>query len=154
MKFWLVKSEGDCYPISALQKDKKTPWTGVRNYQARNYMRDDMKVGDGVLFYHSKGTAEARSGVYGTARVASKPYPDPTQFDPEDEHYDPKSKKTNPTWFLVDIAYVSTFDNPVPLADLRVEPALQGMPLLEKGSRLSVQPVSEKQFKKIIQMGK
>jgi predicted RNA-binding protein with PUA-like domain len=154
MKFWLVKSEGDCYPISALQKDKKTPWTGVRNYQARNYMRDDMKVGDGVLFYHSKGTVEARTGVYGTARVASKPYPDPTQFDPEDEHYDPKSKKTNPNWILVDLAYVSTFENPVPLADLRVEPVLQGMPLLEKGSRLSVQPVSEKQFKKILQMGK
>ena len=150
MKYWLIKSEGDCYPIAALKADKVTPWSGIRNYQARNYMRDEMKEGDLCLFYHSNANP---SGVYGVAKVSSKAYPDSTAFDAKDEHYDPKSKKDNPTWILVDMKYVSTFKTPVSLEDLKRTKALDGMLVTKKGMRLSVQPVSEKHFKKVVEMG-
>lgn len=143
MNYWLLKSEGDCYSIDDLKRDKKVAWTGVRNYQARNFMRDDMKVGDMILFYHSNAKP---NGVYGIAKVASKPYPDPTAFDKKDEHYDPKSKKEKPTWILVDVAFVSKFKEPISLDEIKIDPRLEGMVVRQTGSRLSVMPVSEKHF--------
>ncbi|MBY0328533.1 EVE domain-containing protein [Patescibacteria group bacterium] len=143
MNYWLLKSEGDCYSIDDLKKDKKTAWTGVRNYQARNFMRDSMKVGDGVLFYHSNATP---TGVYGIAKIVSTPHADETQFDIKDDHYDLKSKKENPTWVCVDIGFVKKFDEPVSLTEIKIDPALDGMMVRATGSRLSVQPVSEKHF--------
>lgn len=143
MKYWLLKSEGDCYSIDDLKRDKKVAWTGVRNYQARNFMRDDMKVGDMILFYHSNAKP---NGVYGIAKVASTPYPDPTAFDEKDEHFDPKSKKDMPTWILVDIAFVSKFKEPISLDEIKIDPRLEGMVVRQTGSRLSVMPVSEKHF--------
>lgn len=154
MRYWLIKSEGDCYPIAALKHDKITPWTGVRNFQARNFMRDDMKKGDRVLFYHSNGTKDAPSGVYGTAVVVSLPYPDPTQFDKSDDHYDPKSKKENPTWILVDMKFSSAYKHPVTLSELKAEPRLEGMMVRERGSRLSIQPVSKEHFVIVESLGK
>lgn len=152
MNYWLIKSEGDCYGIDDLKKDKKTPWSGVRNFQARNFMKDGMKLGDKVLFYHSNGTKESPTGVYGLAKVASKPYPDDTAFDKRDDHYDPKSKKENPTWFLVDMAFVSKFKNPVTLSDIKFEPKLMGIMVAQVGSRLSIQPVSKEHFETILKM--
>ena len=143
MNYWLLKSEGDCYSIDDLKKDKKTAWTGVRNYQARNFMRDSMKVGDGVLFYHSNATP---TGVYGIAKIVSTPHADETQFDIKDDHYDLKSKKENPTWVCVDIGFVKKFDEPVSLTEIKIDPKLEGMMVRATGSRLSVQPVSEKHF--------
>lgn len=154
MNYWLIKSEADCYSISDLKKDKKTPWSGIRNFQARNFMRDRMKVGDRALFYHSNGTTEQPTGVYGTAIVVSKSYPDPTQFDAKDDHYDPKSKKENPTWMLVDMAFESQFNHPVALTQIKFEPKLRGIMVAERGSRLSVQPVSKEHFERIVKMGK
>ncbi len=102
MKYWLMKSEPSCYSIDDMKRDKRTMWDGVRNYQARNMMRDDMKVGDEVLFYHSNTDP---IGVVGVVEVASKPYPDPTQFDKKDDHFDPTAKKDDPRWFLVDVKF-------------------------------------------------
>lgn len=146
MNYWLIKSEGDCYSIDDLKKDKKISWTGIRNYQARNFMRDDMKVGDLCLFYHSNGSTESPTGIYGIAKVASAPHADETQFDKKDDHYDPKSKKENPTWVCVDMAFVRKFKAPVSLGDLKREKSLDGMEVRKQGSRLSIQPVSEKHF--------
>lgn len=154
MNYWLIKSEGDCYSIDDFKKDKKTPWSGIRNFQARNFMRDGMKIGDRVLFYHSSGTKENPTGVYGTARVSSRPYPDATAFDKKDDHYDIKSKKENPTWILVDMAFVSKFKNPVTLNQIKFEPKLKGIMVAQKGSRLSIQPVSKEHFDLIVNMGK
>src|SRR3954464_13393108 len=100
--YWLLKTEGDVYPIESLEKDGKTPWSGVRNFRARNYMRDDMKIGDLCLFYHSSCKV---TGVYGIAAVASTAYPDPSQFDKKSDYFDPKSSEEDPTWMLVDIAF-------------------------------------------------
>jgi predicted RNA-binding protein with PUA-like domain len=144
MNYWLIKSEADCYSIDALKKDKKTAWTGIRNYQARNFMRDGMKIGDLVLFYHSSSEP---TGIYGIAKVVSKPHADETQFDKKDDHYDPKAKKENPTWICVDIAFVEKFKEPISLGELRGDPNLKGMEVLKQGQRLSVMPVSEKHFK-------
>ena len=154
MKYWLIKSEGGCYGIDDLKKDKKTPWSGVRNFQARNFLRDEMKVGDKVLFYHSNGSKENPTGVYGVANVSSKPYSDATAFDKKDQHYDPKSKKENPTWFLVDMSFVSKFKNPVTLSEIKFEPKLKGIMVAQTGSRLSIQPVSKEHFETIVGMSK
>ena len=154
MNHWLIESEGDCYSIWDLKRDTKAPWSGVRNFQARNFMRDSMKVGDKVLFYHSNGTKDQPTGVYGTATVASKPYPDATQFDKKDDHYDPKSKKEAPTWVLVDMKFSSVFTHPVTLSDIKFEPKLRGIMVAQTGSRLSVQPVSKDHFETIVKMGK
>jgi len=143
MNYWLLKSEGDCYSIDDFKKDKKTAWTGIRNYQARNFMRDSMKVGDGVLFYHSNANP---TGVYGVAKVVSAPHADETQFDIKDDHYDPKSKKENPTWMCVDIGFVEKFKEPVSLTEMKLDPKLEGMMVRATGSRLSVQPVSADHF--------
>lgn len=149
MRRWLVKSEPGSYSIWDLERDGVTPWDGVRNYQARNLMRDDMKVGDPVLFYHSNADPP---GVAGVAEVASKPYPDPTQFDPASKYLDPKSDPDSPRWMLVDIGFVRRFPEVVPLARLRDDPKLDGMPLLQKGQRLSVQPVEARHFKHILSL--
>jgi predicted RNA-binding protein with PUA-like domain len=143
MRYWLLKSEGDCYSIDDLKKDQSTAWTGIRNYQARNFMRDDMKKGDLALFYHSSSKP---NGVYGIAKVVSAPHPDQTQFDKKDDHYDATSKKTDPRWICIDVAFVKKFKAPVSLEEIKHDPHLEGMMVRQTGSRLSVQPVSEKHF--------
>lgn len=135
---WLMKSEPDTYPFEQLEKEGRTMWDGVRNYQARNYMRDDMRVGDEVLFYHSSTKVP---GVVGVARVASEPYPDPTQFDESSDYYDPKATEAEPRWYLVDIEPVERLPRLVSLQEMKDDPALEGMLLLKRGNRLSVMPV-------------
>ncbi len=138
MNFWLMKSEPSVYSIDDLARDGKTPWTGVRNYQARNFMRDAMRVGDRVFFYHSSADP---AGIAGLARVASGPYPDPTQFDARNEYFEPRAKRNAPVWVLVDIAFDQKIEPLVTLEQIRAEPALAGMLLLKRGQRLSIQPV-------------
>lgn len=145
ISYWLVKSEPLTYGIRHLKKDKKTAWTGVRNFQARNYMRQ-MKPGDQVLFYHSSCKVP---GVYGIAEVCSLPYPDPTQFNPKSEYFEPRATKEKPVWDLVDIRFVKELQEPVTITQMREDPKLKGMMLLQPGSRLSVTPVDGKHFKKV-----
>jgi predicted RNA-binding protein with PUA-like domain len=140
--FWLLKSEGDCYSIDDLKKDKKTSWTGIRNYQSRNFMMKDMKIGDTVFFYHSGGDNINPTGIYGLAQVCSKAHTDETQFDKKDEHFDPKATKEKPIWFCVDIKFVKKLKAPLTLSQIKFDPKLEGMRVREVGSRLSVQPVS------------
>jgi len=147
--YWLMKSEPDAYCLDDLARDKKTHWDGVRNYQARNFIRDAMKPGDGVLFYHSNAEPP---GIAGLAEVTSEGYPDPSAFDPRDIHHDPASKKENPTWYCVDIRFVKKFPRLLSLESLRKIHGLEGMPLLQKGQRLSIQPVTRGQWDIIIQL--
>ena len=142
MKYWLMKSEPDVFSIDNLKKDKTTWWEGVRNYQARNFMKD-MQVGDEVLFYHSNAEPP---GVAGIAKVSKLAEPDAAQFDKKSEYHDPKATKEKPIWFCVQVAFVEKFDDVISLADLRGNDKLQGMLVLQKGSRLSVQPVEKKHF--------
>ena len=123
-------------------------------YQARNFMRDGMKVDDLALFYHSNGTTEAPTGVYGIAKVVSKPHDDATQFDPNDDHYDPKATKDKATWQCVDMAFVEKFASPVTLGDIKRDNKLEGIGVRQTGSRLSVMPVSEKHFKRVLELSK
>src|SRR6185369_2141589 len=148
-RFWLVKSEPDCYSIDDLKRDKRTSWTGVRNYQARNFMRDGMKIGDLVLF-HSSGSDPP--GVAGVARVCSKPHADETALDPKDDHYDPKSNEDDPIWMCVDIEFVRKFDDVVALGELKANKSLASMLVLQRGQRLSVMPVDESHFRIVEQM--
>ncbi|MGB0219124.1 MAG: EVE domain-containing protein [Sinimarinibacterium flocculans] len=141
MAYWLMKSEPDCFSIDDLaRRPKKTSgWDGVRNYQVRNMFRDQMKAGDKAFFYHSSC---AEPGVVGIMRIVSGAYPDPTQFDPAADHYDPKSTRENPRWLQVDVQFEKKLTKPVTLATLRAHAAkLKGMLLLAPGSRLSVTPV-------------
>lgn len=149
-KYWLMKSEPDCYSIDDLKRDKVEPWDGTRNYQVRNMMRDDMRVGDMCLFYHSN-TKEI--GAVGAMKIVSKPYPDPTQFDTRSEHPDPKSDPENPRWLCVDVEFVCKFKHIVTLAEIKSDPTFENMPLVKKGNRLSVMPVIQKHFEKIVKMG-
>lgn len=153
MKHWLFKSEPEAFSIDDLEKAKgqTTGWDGVRNYQARNTLRDDVSVGDLVLYYHSNANPPA---IVGLATVVKAAYPDPTAFDPKADHYDPKSKKDAPTWYQVDIKFVEKFANPLGLPTLREDAKLDGMVLLTKGSRLSVQPVTPAQFLHIAKLAK
>ena len=150
-KFWLLKSEPGAFSIDdlAAEKNKITCWDGVRNYQARNFMRDDMKIGDKVLFYHSNAKPP---GVVGTAKIVKESYPDFTAFDAKNKHFDPKSKQDSPTWFMVDIKLDKKFKRLIPLDELKAIKPLDGMVLLQKGSRLSVQPVSKKHFELIVKL--
>ena len=150
-RYWLVKSEADCYSIDDFRRDKRVPWSGVRNYQARNFMRDGMKVGDLVLYHHSNGDP---SGVAGVARVVREAHPDASALDPKDEHYDPKATKANPIWLNVDLAFVEKFARVIGLAELKKHPALRKMELLRPGQRLSVMPVAEKEFKIVLALAK
>lgn len=145
-RYWLVKTEPSVYSIDDLERDGQTMWDGVRNYQARNLMRDDMRVGDPVLIYHSNADPMA---IVGVGEVASEPYPDPTAFAKKDKHFDPKSDKADPTWYLVDIAHVETYAEPLDRATLGEVAALSDMMLLRRGSRLSVQPVTGPEFKAV-----
>ncbi len=147
MNHWLIKSEPDAYSIDDLKRDGREMWDGIRNYQARNMMRDEMRVGDRVLFYHSSCKVPA---VVGIAKVASKAYADPTQFDPESKYYDPKSDPDDPRWYLVDIAFVRKFQRAVTLAQIKAHPELEGMILRRRGNRLSIMPVSQQHFDVIV----
>jgi predicted RNA-binding protein with PUA-like domain len=144
MNYWLMKSEPESYGIEHLKKDKS-----IRNFLARNFMRQ-MQIGDEVLFYHSSCKVP---GVYGIAKVASLPYPDPTQFDAKSRYFEPRATKEKPVWDLVDIAYVGTLKNPVPLSEMRTNPKLAGMEILKPRSRLSVTPVSPTSFSEILRLG-
>lgn len=144
-----MKSEPHVYPFSQLVEDGSTHWDGVRNYQARNMMRDELKLGDMVLFYHSNTKPPHVAGI---ARVSREGYPDHTSWDPESKYYDEKSSPENPRWIMVDIEAVQELDK-VSLVDIKANPALEGMPLVQKGQRLSVQPVSKEQYEEICRMG-
>jgi predicted RNA-binding protein with PUA-like domain len=152
VKYWLMKSEPDCFSIDDLKRVKREPWDGVRNYQVRNMFRDDMAVGDKAIFYHSNAGNE--TGAVGVMTIASEAYPDPTQFDIKSDHPDPKSDPDNPRWLLVDVTYESHFNHPVYLSEMRLDPKLEGLPLLAKGNRLSVMPISKKHFDYICKLGK
>ncbi len=142
-----MKSEPDVYSIDDLERDGSTHWDGIRNYQARNTMRDDMQIDDMVLFYHSNAKPP---GVAGVAKVCKTAYPDHTQFDAKSKYFDGKSDPDDPRWLMVDIEHVETFPTLIGLDRLRQEPALDGMPVLQKGQRLSVQPVEKHQFEHIL----
>ena len=150
MKYWLMKSEPEVFSIDDLKKHKESFWDGVRNYQARNYMMKDMQVGDLVLFYHSNAEP---SGIAGIAKVSKKASPDPTQFDKKSEYFDEKSSKENPRWYAVHVSFVEKFKHFISLEEIRGEKAVKDMVLLQKGSRLSVQPVTEKQFEILCHIG-
>jgi predicted RNA-binding protein with PUA-like domain len=148
---WLVKSNPDSYSIHDLERDGRTAWDGVRNYQARNILRDGMRPGDPVLYYHSGVEPMA---IVGRARVAGAARPDPSAFDRKDDHYDPDSDPEHPRWFLVDLAHVETFAVPLERARLQAERALAGMMLLQRGSRLSVQPVTRSEYDAVLRLAK
>jgi predicted RNA-binding protein with PUA-like domain len=147
MHYWLFKTEPTGYSIDDLKRDKMTAWTGVRNYQARNMLRDDIKKGDLVIFYHSSCEIP---GAYGIAEVVKEGYADETQFDTKSKYYDPKATKDKPQWFVVDIKFKEKFKDPVPLADMRLEPALQDMALLRPGQRLSLFPISKRHYEAVL----
>ena len=151
MQTWLMKSEPDVFSIADLRRAGQTPWTGVRNYQARNFMRDRMRIGDRVLFYHSNADP---SGVAGVGRVASACYADATQFDRAAEVYEPRATPDQPVWMLVDVVYVETFPAVLSLAELRAEPRLAGLLVLQRGSRLSIQPVDPAHAALILKLGR
>jgi len=148
-QYWLVKSEPDVYPLEQLKKDGHTGWTSVRNYQARNFMRDQMKVGDRVLYYHSNAEPAAFVGI---AEVSRASHPDPTQFDAKSEYYDPKSTKDAPTWMMVEIKYVDTFTRAVSRDECKKTKGLEKMSLFKQG-RLSVAPVTEAEFEIVCRLG-
>jgi len=150
-KYWLMKSEPGAYSIQDLEKDGETCWEGVRNYQARNLMRDELKVGDLVLFHHSSAKP---AGVAGIAKVVKDGYPDHFAFDRKSRYFDPKSKKDNPAWIMVDVGFVEKFDDVVALADLKAEPSLADMMVVKRGMRLSVQPVTKAEFETVREMGR
>jgi predicted RNA-binding protein with PUA-like domain len=149
-RYWLMKSEPSSYSIDDLERDGRTSWEGVRNYQARNFMRDDMKVGDGVLYYHSGANPP---GVAGLARIAREGYPDPSALDPKSHYHDPKATEEDPRWFMVDIEFVERFPDVVPLATLHDTAGLEEM-LVNKKSRLSVQPVAKQEFDIVARLGR
>jgi len=149
--YWLMKSEPDIYSIDDLKQEKKAFWDGVRNYQARNYMRDHMKKGDGVLFYHSNADPP---GIAGVARVCKEAYADPTQWDKKSEHYEPRASKGKPVWMMVDIEFVEKFSTYIPLDVLRQTPSLEGMLVLKRGMRLSILPVETRHFNTVGTLGR
>lgn len=147
MAYWLMKSEPDAYSIDDLKRDGRVPWDGIRNYQVRNMMRDDMRVGDKAFFYHSSCKVPA---VVGIMRIASKPYPDPTQFDKKSKYYDPKSTEDEPRWILVDVEYQRHTKRPIPLSEIKNLPALEDFQLNKRGNRLSIFPVSKKHWDRVL----
>jgi predicted RNA-binding protein with PUA-like domain len=151
-KYWLFKSEPTAYAFADLmaEPDRTAEWDGVRNYQVRNFMRDDMKVGDGILFYHSSAKPLA---VVGLAQIVAESYPDPTAFDPAEKHYDPKSKPDDPAWLMVDIQGEREFDRAVTLQEIKENPKLETMLLVKKGMRLSIQPVTQEEWDEVVALG-
>jgi predicted RNA-binding protein with PUA-like domain len=150
-RYWLMKCEPGAYSIDDLERDGEASWEGVRNFQARNLLRDDVKVGDGVLFYASNAEP---SGVTGIAEVARAGYPDPFAFKRGHKYHDPKSDPRDPTWYSVDIRFVEKFPEIVPLATLKATPGLADMRVVQKGSRLSVQPVTAREFEIVRRLGR
>jgi len=150
MRYWLMKIEPDECSIDDLARlpGKTAPWTGVRNFQARNFMRHDMSVGDGVLYYHSSC---AEPGVAGLAEVASAPYPDATQFDPKHKYHDPKSRPAEPTWHNVDVKFVRK-TRLLPLSEMRERPELATMAVLKRGNRLSITPVTQEEWQAVMRL--
>lgn len=149
MKYWLMKSEPDAFSIDDLKTNLTEPWDGVRNYQARNMMRDDMKVGDKVFFYHSSCK---HVGVVGLMTVSQEGYPDHTSWDPDSKYYDVKSTPDNPRWFMVDVTYERHLKRTIPLSELKANPALNNMALVKKGSRLSIMELTQEEFETILTM--
>ena len=151
MNYWLIKTEPSEFSIDDLRnKPGQTEhWDGVRNYQARNFMRDQMKIGDQVFFYHSNCD---EPGIVGIAKVVKQGYPDHTAFDKKDNHYDPKSDKTNPRWFMVDVKFIKKFKRTISLKTIKENPVLSEMKLVQKGNRLSVMPVATKDWNNILKM--
>jgi predicted RNA-binding protein with PUA-like domain len=150
-RYWLMKCEPEAYTIDDLERDGTATWEGVRNFQARNYMRDDMKPGDGVLFYASNAEP---SGVTGVAEISRAGYPDPFAFEEGHKYFDPKSNPANPTWIMVDLRFVEKFSDVIPLAALKETRGLADMMVVQKGSRLSVQPVTRKEFDIVVKLGR
>ena len=150
-RYWLLKSEPGSYSIDDLERDGTTSWEGVRNYQARNFLRDDSRVGDLVLFHHSNADPV---GVVGIAKVVRAGYPDPLQFDKRNKYYDPKSKPESPTWITIDVGFVEKFAEVVSLATLKSMPGLESMVVTQRGSRLSVQPVTKDEFEIVRKLGR
>ena len=140
MRYWLMKSEPSEFSIDDLRQcpEETAPWDGVRNYQARNMMRDEMQPGDRAFFYHSNC---AEPGIAGIVEITKAGYPDPSAFDPRDKHYDPKSDPNHPRWFLVDVTFVSEFKRTITLAELKTHEALLESPLIRRGNRLSIMPI-------------
>ncbi len=151
MNYWLMKSEPDVYGIEHLKKErgKRDHWDGVRNYQARNMMRDEMKKGDKAFFYHSNCK---EPGIVGIVEIVKEGYPDPTAFDPEEKYYDPKSDPDNPRWYMVEIKYVRDLKRNITLAELKDCAEIEDMPLVRKGNRLSIMPVSKQQWDFILSL--
>ena len=149
MANWLFKSEPGEYSIDDLQRDRREMWDGIRNYQVRNMIRDDMQVGDRILFYHSSCK---EPGVVGVAKIASKAYADPTQFDPNDKHYDPNSDPGEPRWLLVDVQFVRKLKRTIPLSEIKEHPGLGDMTLVRRGNRLSIFPVSDDHWDLVLGM--
>lgn len=149
MNYWLFKTEPDVFSIDDLNKAPShiAPWEGVRNYQARNFLRDSIKKGDLVLFYHSRANPLS---VVGIAEVVKPGYPDHFAFDPSHKYFDPKSKAENPTWYMVDVKFKKKFPEPVTMEEMKTHKALKNMVLLQKGSRLSIQPVSPAEFQYVL----
>jgi len=150
MNYWLMKSEPDVFSIDDLKKKKKTHWDGVRNFQARNFMKNEMKIGDKVIFYHSNADP---SGAAGIAEVVKEGYPDHTQFDSDDKHYEPKADPQKPYWYMVDVKFVGNLRTFVPLNEIKNNPKLKKMKLVQRGNRLSVMPVEKNEFDEISKMG-
>ncbi len=150
-RYWLLKSEPSAYSIDDLERDGSTSWEGVRNYQARNFLRDDVKLGDAVLFYAS---STEPAGVAGLARVSRAGYPDHFAFDREHEYFDEKSDPASPTWYMIDVELVERFPEIVTISELRRTPGLERMMVLLRGSRLSVQPVTKEEFEIVARLGR
>lgn len=149
-RYWLMKSEPESYSIDDFAKDKKTLWTGVRNYQARNFMMTSMAPGDRILFYHSNAEP---SGVVGVGEVLRINQPDPTALDPKSDYHDPKASTDHPIWFCAEVGYIGRMKNVLSLADLKDKKELKDMALMQKGQRLSVQPVTRQEFEFILKLG-
>ncbi|MBI1272168.1 EVE domain-containing protein [bacterium] len=148
-QFWLFKSEPKVYSIDDLKKEKTAFWEGVRNYQARNLLRDTIKKGDQVLFYHSNAEPP---GIVGICQVVKEGYPDHTQFDEASKYFDPKSKKDDPRWYMVDVKFVKKFKSIVSLETLKNSAGLEEMMVTKRGARLSIQPVTEKEWKTVLKL--
>jgi len=149
MAYWLMKSEPDVYSIDDLARDGREMWDSIRNYQARNMMRDDMRIGDEIFFYHSNCK---EPGIVGIMKVASEPYPDPIQFDKKSRYFDEKSSKENPRWILVDVEFVRKLSRNITLTEIKAEKSLEDMILARRGNRLSIMPVEKKHWNKILKL--
>lgn len=151
MGYWLMKSEPDAFGIDDLKKRPKCtePWDGIRNYQARNFIRDEMRKGDEAFFYHSNCK---EPGIYGTMKIVKEAYPDITAFDPKSKYFDPKSNPDDPRWLMVDVKFVKKFEQPILLSELKLHSPIQDMKVLQRGNRLSITPVNKAHWNYIIKL--